>query len=285
MKTTHLQIMEHWIGKITDDVWWEEIGEVLYARGVLDFYDRNLHLYQIKVTEDGEDHLTDATPESTLNYIKELKKKKKSTGEIKIKCFNCTVSFHIESGGLQRCHLTAHSEGGADDPSNLIPLCRHCHALAPENDEQMMWTFLKKMGGKYYWPQKALETYIEMFERFPSFAGVNYLSWQGFTEGEGAKKYHCNIFKKLFKNRTPYSERYYQVMDDHKDLNKGWTAVANMMEEDKNIIREELHSFSSAHPFSPENKYYGDTPTTDVVKAIKISEDKNNWATESLLDY
>ena len=270
MKTNHLQIMEHWIGKITDDNWWDKIGNVLYSRGILQFYDSEGYPFEL-TEEDGSTNLW--TTEDTLDYILKWRNKKRKvngrkiyvTKGLKIKCFNCTGTFDLNSGALQRCHIISGSKGGEDTPSNLIPLCKHCHGISPENDEEAMWNFLKRVGGKNYWPQKALDLYITLNGRFPSLQGLWDINW---TPDDKTPKDHNNLFRELCKGRTlDDTKNYFENLDN--DLNK---------------ITEELMSFATAHPFNPETRYWGNTSMTDIVKAIKNTEDANNWNTLPLCE-
>lgn len=44
---------------------------------------------------------------------------------------------------LQRCHIIPDSLGGKDEPSNLVLLCRRCHADGPNvSDPQIMWDWI-----------------------------------------------------------------------------------------------------------------------------------------------
>lgn len=42
-------------------------------------------------------------------------------------CFACGFD-----GGLERAHLVPYEMGGADEPANLVILCRRCHKDAPD---------------------------------------------------------------------------------------------------------------------------------------------------------
>lgn len=61
---------------------------------------------------------------------------------------------------LQRCHIVAKSLGGDAGPSNIAPLCRHCHDLMPDTpDPGFFWDWISKqqnplsgMGMGRYWP-------------------------------------------------------------------------------------------------------------------------------------
>ena len=118
---------------------------------------------------------------SFLDQIKKLS----NENEIKIKCFNCTGTFDLNSGALQRCHIISGSKGGEDAPSNLIPLCKHCHGISPENDKEAMWNFLKRVGGKNYWPQKALDLYTLAAEQ--GYAEAQYNLANMYLEGKGTE--------------------------------------------------------------------------------------------------
>jgi 5-methylcytosine-specific restriction endonuclease McrA len=271
MKTNHLQIMEHWIGKIADDNWWENIGDVLFHRGVLDFYDCGNRLYTVE-NEDGHEQLL--STEETLAYILEWKGKKRKIGkvkknavrELKIRCFNCTSIFHLGRGALQRCHIISDSKDGEDTPSNLIPLCKHCHGISPENDKEAMWNFLKRVGGKNYWPQKALDLYITLYGRFPSLQGLRDIGWSINNE---ASERHVSLFRELCEVTKPPSWRDAEGIQN----------FLKTLDEDSEKINEELMSFATAHPFNPDTHHWGNTSMSDVVKAINNTENANNWNT------
>jgi hypothetical protein len=73
------------------------------------------------------------------------------------RCWCCGA---IEGKRLQRCHIVAKSIGGSDHPSNIAPLCRHCHDLMPDTpDPEFFWSWLQKqqnplsgLGIGRYWP-------------------------------------------------------------------------------------------------------------------------------------
>lgn len=60
--------------------------------------------------------------------------------EMELSCFACGYYFNGRYDGsvekankmpLERAHIIAHSEGGPNDPSNYVLLCKKCHAAAP----------------------------------------------------------------------------------------------------------------------------------------------------------
>ena len=58
------------------------------------------------------------------------------------KCWCCG---HDEGKRLQRCHIVAKSLGEDACPSNIVPLCRHCHDLMPDTpDPGFFWDWISK---------------------------------------------------------------------------------------------------------------------------------------------
>lgn len=52
---------------------------------------------------------------------------------------------------LERCHIVPDSLGGKDEPSNLVLLCKRCHAEGPNViDPEIMWDWIKAYGVPFY---------------------------------------------------------------------------------------------------------------------------------------
>lgn len=52
---------------------------------------------------------------------------------------------------LQRCHIIPHSRGGKDEPSNLVLLCKRCHAEGQNvTDSEIMWDWIKSYSVPFY---------------------------------------------------------------------------------------------------------------------------------------
>ncbi len=47
-----------------------------------------------------------------------------------------TKVWNSAGGWLERCHLQDHAHGGAEDPSNLVPMCVACHWHQPACETQ-----------------------------------------------------------------------------------------------------------------------------------------------------
>lgn len=59
--------------------------------------------------------------------------------EAHTRCWRCGCTRHLE-----RCHIIPHSLGGIDHPSNIVLLCKRCHADGPNvNDKEIMWDWIK----------------------------------------------------------------------------------------------------------------------------------------------
>ena len=55
------------------------------------------------------------------------------------RCWSCGSNRR----NLQKCHIVPKSLGGPNDPSNIVPLCPHCHDEAPDvKDPEVMWTWI-----------------------------------------------------------------------------------------------------------------------------------------------
>lgn len=72
---------------------------------------------------------------------------------------------------LERCHIIPHSRGGADEPSNLVLLCKKCHLENPNvSDPEIMWDWLKAYRTSLY------NTFgiIQGFEEYKKIYGVSF---------------------------------------------------------------------------------------------------------------
>ena len=70
---------------------------------------------------------------------------------------------------LECCHIIPHSRGGADEPSNLVLLCKKCHLENPNvSDPEIMWDWLKADRTSLY------NTFgiIQGFEEYKKIYGV-----------------------------------------------------------------------------------------------------------------
>ena len=78
---------------------------------------------------------------------------------------------------LHRCHIVPDSQGGPDDPSNLVLLCGRCHREAPNvTDPQFMWLWMRATCvGFYdaYWTDRGFEEFARIFRR-KAFEGLSY---------------------------------------------------------------------------------------------------------------
>jgi hypothetical protein len=72
---------------------------------------------------------------------------------------------------LQRCHIVPRALGGSEDASNLVLLCKQCHAEAPNvADASFMWTWLRAHAVAIYgmyWYERGLREYEFIFKRKP----------------------------------------------------------------------------------------------------------------------
>jgi 5-methylcytosine-specific restriction endonuclease McrA len=72
---------------------------------------------------------------------------------------------------LQRCHMTPHSLGGADEPANLVLLCIRCHREAPNMENpRFMWIWIRAYATSFYdtfWISRGMEEFEKIFGRKP----------------------------------------------------------------------------------------------------------------------
>lgn len=68
---------------------------------------------------------------------------------------------------LERCHIVPDSQGGADEPSNLVLLCKRCHLENPNlTDPEIMWDWLKAYKVTFYdtfWSNQGLLEYKRIY--------------------------------------------------------------------------------------------------------------------------
>ena len=80
------------------------------------------------------------------------------------RCWRCGCEAR-----LQKCHITPHSIGGEDKPSNLVLMCCRCHKEAPNsNDEEMIWDWIKATKIPYYdifWSYRGLQEYEKIYNK------------------------------------------------------------------------------------------------------------------------
>lgn len=89
------------------------------------------------------------------------------------RCWRCGTKTR-----LQRCHIVAASLGGANEPSNLVLLCKWCHEEAPNiDDPKYMWIWLRKTSVPIYDTyrfEKGMMEFEKLFGRKPHFrSGVD----------------------------------------------------------------------------------------------------------------
>ena len=66
--------------------------------------------------------------------------------EADCRCWRCGCEKN-----LQRCHIIPHSLGGKDEASNLVLLCKRCHADGPNvEDPEIMWDWIRAYGVPFY---------------------------------------------------------------------------------------------------------------------------------------
>jgi hypothetical protein len=89
------------------------------------------------------------------------------------RCWRCAYKRNLE-----RCHIVPDSLGGADHPSNLVLLCKHCHREAPNiADSRFMWIWIRETCKPFYdtyWRERGIEEFEKMFKRKPFFPPEKY---------------------------------------------------------------------------------------------------------------
>lgn len=70
---------------------------------------------------------------------------------------------------LERCHIIPDSLGGKDEPSNLVLLCKRCHAEGPNvTDPEIMWDWIRAYGVPHYetfWPIRGMKEYQFIYHK------------------------------------------------------------------------------------------------------------------------
>ena len=62
------------------------------------------------------------------------------------RCWRCGCKKNLE-----RAHIIPHAMGGKDEPSNLVLLCKRCHADGPNvDDPEIMWDWIRAYGVPFY---------------------------------------------------------------------------------------------------------------------------------------
>jgi 5-methylcytosine-specific restriction endonuclease McrA len=67
--------------------------------------------------------------------------------------WQCLVCGDERQERLDLHHLIHRSQGGKDDFYNLVTLCRHCHELVHEEDQETiecLWDTLAEMSMEFY---------------------------------------------------------------------------------------------------------------------------------------
>ena len=78
--------------------------------------------------------------------------------EAEERCWRCGCERNLE-----RCHIVPDSLGGADEPSNIVLLCKRCHADGPNvSDKEIMWDWIKAYKVAFYdtfWMHMGMKEY------------------------------------------------------------------------------------------------------------------------------
>lgn len=108
------------------------------------------------------------------------------------RCWRCGCQRN-----LQRCHIVPASLGGKDEASNLVLLCKRCHADGPNvADEEIMWDWIKSYRVPFYdtfWSILGQKEYEFIYKK----TVVQELEDLGIKEPDEIKKKFMEINKKL----------------------------------------------------------------------------------------
>lgn len=112
------------------------------------------------------------------------------------RCWRCGCERN-----LQRCHIVPDSLGGEDKPSNLILLCKRCHADGPNvSDPDIMLDWIKSYRVPFYdtfWSILGQKEYEFMYGK----SVVDELKSLGITDSDEIKEKFTTINKEL-KNKA-----------------------------------------------------------------------------------
>lgn len=62
-----------------------------------------------------------------------------------------TIVKRWNNCGLERCHIIPRYLGGSDDSSNLVLMCRRCHALQPDStDPKVTFEYMRSRLGAWF---------------------------------------------------------------------------------------------------------------------------------------
>lgn len=80
------------------------------------------------------------------------------------RCWRCGYEKDLE-----RCHIIPDSLGGKDEPSNLVLLCKRCHAEGPNvTDPEIMWDWIRAYGVPLYgtfWSIRGMKEYQFIYHK------------------------------------------------------------------------------------------------------------------------
>lgn len=113
------------------------------------------------------------------------------------RCWRCGCERH-----LQRCHIVPDSLGGKDEPSNLVLLCKRCHADGPNvTDPDIMWDWIKSYSVPFYdtfWSILGQKEYAFIYKR----TVIEELENLGITDPDEIKDKFTIINKELIKEAS-----------------------------------------------------------------------------------
>ena len=131
------------------------------------------------------------------------------------RCWRCACKVTKEEN-LQRCHIIPRALGGEDTPSNLVLLCKRCHAEGPNvTDPEVMWDWIRSYGVAFYdmfWTHMALKEYYFMYGYRYSDEVKEIIKHSKCNDEEKAMILLTKISKNMYNNANiHYGQDYYNT--------------------------------------------------------------------------
>jgi len=108
-----------------------------------------------------------------MNEDEWLKLKKQCLKQYKYTCYRCE-SVNNSGRGMTAHHIIPRSEGGSDDPFNLVALCNECHDAVEISDARSLVDIIACYEGGHIEPVKQL---IGTKENGESFVRPSWHRW------------------------------------------------------------------------------------------------------------
>lgn len=123
--------------------------------------------------------------------------------EAEHRCWRCGVRRSGKKSKLEKCHIIPASLGGPDTVDNLILLCWHCHAEAPNiNSKTVMWDWIKATKTECYdtfWTLRAFDEVEKLYGTSIEQLAEQVLDKKGLGPSRGTSKFRREL-KEVHKN-------------------------------------------------------------------------------------